>query len=118
MAVWKRRMSPKARAVFDAFERVVASCGTYHLSPAKTRITVLAEVRFAGVSAPAANGLTVSFALPKPVKSARLTRVKEEIPGWWSHHLVVRDPSEFDAELIGWIRQSYRLMGLRERLKG
>jgi predicted DNA-binding protein (MmcQ/YjbR family) len=42
---------------------------------------------------------------------------EEIVPGWWMHRLHVADPAELDAEVQAWIRESYRLMGMRERLK-
>jgi hypothetical protein len=33
------------------------------------------------------------------------------------HTLHVTDPEQFDAEVRGWFLESYRLMGMRERLQ-
>lgn len=117
LAEWKRRMTPAARAIYDRFESLVAACGEYHVSPAKTRITFLARVRFCGITSIRGERVEVGFALPARLTSPRLGRIREEVPGWWSHHLVVTDPAQLDDQVAGWIRRSYRLMGMQERLK-
>jgi hypothetical protein len=118
MADWDARMTPHTRALFRRFLAMIARCGTYDLAPAKTRIAILARVRFAGVTALSREAITISFALPWRVRSRRFAGVAEVAPGWWAHRLRIADPAEFDAELRGWIRESYRLMGMQERLAG
>jgi hypothetical protein len=112
---WRRRMGPRGRALFDGFARLIGRCGRYDISPAKTRITFLARVRFAGVTAVSEAGMTCSFAMPYPLGSRRFVKVEEVAPGWWVHRLRVDDPRQFDAELQRWLRVSYRLMGMRGR---
>jgi hypothetical protein len=116
LADWKARMGPRARRLYDRFERMIAACGPYHVAPAKTRIAFMGHVRFAGITSLSETGMTCAFALPKPLASRRFARVKEEVPGWWIHQLRVTDPGELDDQLQGWLRESYRLMGMRERL--
>jgi hypothetical protein len=114
---WKKRMGPSARALYDRFEEMIAACGEYHVAPAKTRIAFLGHVRFAGITRLTESEMDCSFALPKPLRSQRFRKVEEIVPGWWVHRLRVASPAELDGEVQGWIRESYRLMGMRERLK-
>ena len=116
LAEWKGGMGPKARCLYDRFERMIAACGEYHVAPAKTRIAFMGRVRFAGITSLSENGMTCAFALPRPLASPRFVRVKEEVPGWWSHRLRVTEPSQLDEQVQRWLRESYRLMGMRERL--
>jgi hypothetical protein len=109
-------MTPTARAIFDRLESLVASCGEYHVSPAKTRITFLGRVRFCGVTSVRGDRVEISFAMPARLASPRL-RAREEVPGWWSHRLVVSHPTALDDQVARWIRRSYRLMGMQERLR-
>jgi len=122
LSEWKARMGPRARALYDRFEEMVAACGEYHVAPAKTRIAFLGRVRFAGITRLSEDGMTCSFALPSPVASARFRfrfiRVEEIVPGWWVHWLHVTEPSQLDARCQAWIRRSYRLMGQQQRLLG
>ncbi len=117
IADWKAKMGPRARAMYRRFERLVAACGPCHVAPAKTRIAFLGRVRFAGLSAVSERGVTVTFALPRPLKSARFSRVFEAVPGWWAHQLRVTDLAQLDAQLGRWLRRSYALMGMQERLR-
>lgn len=111
---WKLRMGPNARALYDRFEEMIGACGAYHIAPAKTRIAFLAQVRFAGITRLKESEMVCNFALPKPVRSRRFSKVEEIVPGWWRHRLHVADPAELDAEVQAWIRESYRLMGMRK----
>lgn len=110
-------MGPRARQLYDRFESLIANCGPYHVAPAKTRIAFLARVRFAGLTALSERGMTCGFALPRPLRSQRFTKVEEIVPGWWGHWLRITAPEQLDAQLQAWLRRSYRLMGLQERLR-
>jgi hypothetical protein len=113
---WKERMGPRARALYDRFEAMIAACGEYHVAPAKTRIAFLGRVRFAGITALSERGMRCAFALPAPLASPRFAKVEEVAPGWWVHRLRITDEAQLDDELQGWLRESYRLMGMRQRL--
>ena len=114
---WKARMGPKARLLYGRFEQMIAACGEYHLGPAKTRIAFLGRVRFANITSISEGGMTCSFALPQPLESVRFAKVSEVAPNWWVHRLRITDPGQLDDELQAWLRESYRLMGMQERLK-
>ena len=109
-------MGPRARALYDRFEEMIAACGEYHVAPAKTRIAFLGRVRFAGITQLTEDGMTCSFALPSPVASPRFVKVEEIVPGWWVHRLRITEPSQLDARCQAWLRRSYRLMGMQQRL--
>ncbi|RMF59723.1 MAG: hypothetical protein D6743_15910 [Calditrichaeota bacterium] len=114
---WLARMGPSARALFHRFQEMIAACGPYHLAPAKTRIAFLARVRFAGITSISEKGMTCSFALPRALDSPRFVKVEEVVPGWWSHRLRITEPDQLDEELQRWLCESYRLMGMQERLR-
>ncbi len=118
IAEWKARMGPRAAAMFRRFERMVAACGPYEIAPAKTRIAFMAQVRFANITRLSEEAMACSFALGEPVTSPRLVKVEEVVPGWWVHHLRITDIGQLDDEVQAWLRESYRQMGMRERLKG
>ena len=116
LADWQRKMGPRARALYERFEQLIARCGEYHVSPAKSRIAFLARVRFASITALSEAGMSCSFALPGPVESARFAKVEEVVPGWWVHRLRVREPTDLDKQVQSWLAKSYRLMGMQKRL--
>ena len=113
---WKARMGPRAAALFARFEEMIAVCGEYFVAPAKTRIAFLGRVRFAGITSLSEQGMTCAFALPRPLRSARFVKVEEIVPGWWVHRLRITSPDQLDAQVQAWLRKSYRLMGMQERL--
>ncbi len=117
LADWTARMGPRARTIYRRFERMIAACGPYHVAPAKTRVAFLARVRFAGVTAVSERGITVTFALPRPVRCARFARVFEVVPSWWAHQLRITEVKQLDTQLQRWLRRSYALMGMQERLR-
>ena len=112
---WKARMGPQARALYDRFEEMIAACGEYHVAPAKTRIAFLAVIRFASITRLSDDQMVCTFALPAPLKSQRFTKVEEVVPGWWVHRLTITDVKQLDNQVQGWIRKSYRWMGMRQR---
>lgn len=116
LATWKAEMGPNAAALYTRFEAMIAKCGEYSVAPAKTRIAFLGRVRFAGITSLSENGMTCNFSMPRPLKSARFVKVEEVVPGWWVHRLRISSPNELDAQVQAWLRQSYRLMGMQERL--
>lgn len=113
---WLARMGPRARLLYDRFETLIANCGEYHISPAKTRITFMGRVRFAGITSLSEDAMVCNFAMPAALSSPRFARVEEVVPGWWSHRLRITDPAELDEQVQRWLRRSYRLMGMQERL--
>lgn len=44
-------------------------------------------------------------------------KVDEVIPNWFVHWLHISDVAEIDDDLQAWLRESYRLMGMQERLR-
>lgn len=117
LADWKSRMGPRARELYDRFEQMIAACGEYHVAPAKTRIAFLGRVRFAGITSLSERGMTCAFALPYRLDSARFAKIEEVGRGWWAHRLRITDVTQLDGQVQTWLRESYRLMGMQERLK-
>jgi hypothetical protein len=113
---WLAQFGPRGRRLYDRFVTLIANCGEYHVSPAKTRITFLARVRFAAITRVSEDSMTCGFALPFPVRSRRFTSVDEVVPGWWQHRLEITDPRQLDRQVQAWLRQSYQLMGMQGRL--
>ena len=73
-ADWKARMAPNARAIYDRFEALIASCGEYHVSPAKTRIAFMGRIRFAGITKIGEDGVMCNFALGRRYRRSVFTR--------------------------------------------
>ncbi len=108
---------PHARALFEKFEAMIAQCGPYEVSPAKTRVAFMERVRFGGVSAISAKGMTIGFALPYSLDNPRIKRIQQPVPTWFVHFLRITSLDQLDDELQEWFTESYRLMGMQERLR-
>jgi hypothetical protein len=115
---WKARMGPRAARLYERFVQLITACGEFHVAPAKTRIAFLGRVRFAGITSLSEQAMTCSFSLPYPVDSHRFAKVEEVVPGWWVHRMRITEPDQLDAQVQTWVRESYRLMGMQERLSG
>ena len=109
-------MGPSGKALYHRLEALVRACGEVDVAPARTRIAFLGQVRFATVTRLSDQEMLCTFALPRALDSPRVARVEEAVPGWFVHTLVITAPHQLDDELQAWIRESYRLMGMRERL--
>ncbi len=46
----------------------------------------------------------------------RIDQVEEVVSGWYVHWVKVVDATQLDGEAQKWIEESYRLMGMQERL--
>jgi hypothetical protein len=108
-------MGPRARALYDRFEQLIAACGEYRVAPAKTRIAFMGRVRFAGITSLSEKGMTCAFTLERPLRSPRFQSVQEVAPGWWVHRLRITEPEQLDGQVARWIRSSYRLYGMEGR---
>ncbi len=114
---WLDHLGPRGLALYNRFEQMIAACGEYHVAPAKTRIAFLGRVRFATITKISERGMTWSFALPHALESDRIERIEEVVAGWYVHWVNVVDSTQLDAQTEKWIEESYRLIGMQERLK-
>ncbi len=92
----------------------------------KTQITFTGRYGFAFVSfLPARKAalrppvwLTLTFGLGYAVTSPRIDAVSEAYPGRFTHHMLIGDPSEIDAQVKDWLRQAYQFSASKTRKKG
>lgn len=50
--------------------------------------------------------LVVTVGLARKLDSPRVAAAVEPYPGRWTHHIVVSDPAEIDAELMDWVGEA------------
>lgn len=110
-----RGKSLRVTALYRKFAALVRKCGPVTLSPNKTRIAFMARMRFAGCNI-GKDTLRIGFLLSRRVRNARIPRVEFIPPRYYLHRLSVRAPGELNGELLGWLRDSYR-MGQQKHLK-
>ena len=49
----------------------------------------------------------MTFGLDHRLASPRIALAVEPYPNRWTHHLIVTDEAQIDAELMGWLRAAY-----------
>lgn len=100
---------PRAHELFQRFVDLIRKCGPVTTAPAKTRIAFMVRVRFAGVSTISERGMTIGFALRRPLKHTRIQKVVMFNPRWYGHYVRIKSPEELDGELLGWLCEAYKV---------
>jgi hypothetical protein len=114
------RSTPDARAAFDAFVTLVERCGPIEVIGQKTRIVIMARVRFAGAVV-LRDRVRLNIALTRVVEAPWVERIDTYLKGrWQAHHFVVRSPAELAAisELPALVCEGYRDLGMQGSLRG
>jgi Domain of unknown function (DUF5655) len=94
----------------ELFERFVAAVpGPVIVNATKSRITLQARMRFAGIDRPRKRYLLANFVLTRPIESTRFTRVEHIPPYYYVHRLRLHGPEDIDAELEEWLAEAYQV---------
>lgn len=110
------RSLPNVRACFDRFVELLERCGPIEVIPQKTRIAIMADVRFAGGQV-RRDRFLATFALGRRVDHPLLVGHEDYGPRWIVHRLALHDPAQLDdAALAELVCESYRDLGLRGSL--
>jgi hypothetical protein len=100
----------RPRQVQDLYRRfveLIAACGPYEISVAKTAITFKGSRRgFAGAK-PRAASLDGYFDLQRQVEDPRILSSSPYTKRLFVHQFRVAEPSQLDAQFAGWIREAY-----------
>jgi Domain of unknown function (DUF5655) len=99
-------------ALRETFERLVAAAresGPVTVNVTKSRATLQARMRFAGVERPRKAHLVAHLVLTRPLESPRFTRVEPLAPYYHVHRLRLRAPADVDAELSAWLAEAYQV---------
>jgi hypothetical protein len=100
---------PELRSLFDAFVAAARENGAVIVNATKSRVTLQARMRFAGVERPRKDHLVAHLVLTTPIRSARFTRVEYLAPYYYVHRLRLRGPEDIDDELKHWLAQAYQI---------
>jgi hypothetical protein len=60
---------------------------------------------------PRRGGILVNIVLDRQLESDRVHRVERVSAKRWHNEVILKDPSEIDAEMLAWIREGYALTG-------
>lgn len=102
---------PSAMPLYEAFRaELLARWPGVKIKMSKTQISFADGVGFAFVSHPprkAPGAVLISLGLRGPLHSPRVFAQTEPYPGRWTVHILVRDRSELDEELMGWLEEAH-----------
>ena len=96
----------------ETFERLVAAAeesGPVTVNATKSRATLQARMRFAGVERPRKAHLLAHLVLTRPLQSPRFTKVEHLAPYYHVHWLRLRAPADVDADVTGWLAEAYQV---------
>jgi hypothetical protein len=112
------RTTPAAREAFAAFVALVERCGPVVVVAQKTRIVLMVEVRFAGVSRIRRDSIRLTFALSRRVDLPWIAETAHYSSRWIAHGFDARSPVDLDhPELPELLCESYRDLGERGSLR-
>ncbi len=112
------RSTPLARAAFDGFVTLVRRCGKVEVIGQKTRIVIMARVRFAGATV-LRDRVRLNIALTRRIDAPWVERIDTYMGGrWQAHHFIVRSPTELEgiSELPELVCEGYRDLGMQGSL--
>jgi hypothetical protein len=101
--------------LFEVVRQTVEAMGPVTLVPYRDRVAFMVRVRFAGVK-PANNWLDVDFWLTHRIESPRFRRIETLSPYTHIHTVRLKNASDVDSELAGWLREAYAV-GRQEHLQ-
>jgi hypothetical protein len=103
------------RDLFERFRAMVHAVGPVTEVAYRDRVAFMDRVRFAGAT-PHAGWLEIGFWLTRRDESPRFHRVETLGPMAHIHRLRIREPDELDAQVAGWIAESFAV-GRQDHLR-
>jgi hypothetical protein len=103
-----RGRTPEALAIYRGLVKLARRCGRFVILPEKTRIAFQVRMSFAAVSF-RRDGLNGHVVLARRLENPRFTRIETISPRNHVHNFQLRSVGELDAELLGWLREAYRV---------
>ena len=100
--------SPAVRQIYDRILRAAATFGPVAEDPKKTSIHLNRKTAFAGV-ATRKDTLLLTLKAEHDIRSPRVSNHEQASAHRWHLEVRLADPSEVDAELIGWLREAYEI---------
>lgn len=98
------------RALYDQLLSTLGEIGPVSQEAKKTSIHIVNHSALAGVRV-RKEYLLLNFKSDRKLKSKRLLKSEQLSSRRFHHELKLGSPSEFDAELKGWLQEAYDLSG-------
>lgn len=107
---------PESLEICRRIEQVVTTIGEVSVNVTKSQVAFRRRRGFAWVWRPGqyVNNpvpAVLSIALPREVKSDRFKSVVHPSAKVWMHHIEIRDVSQIDDEIRGWLGEAYAHAG-------
>jgi hypothetical protein len=102
--------------LFQAFAKLVRSCGQVRIIPEKTRIAFQVRMSFAAVSL-RRDRIVGHVVLARRLENRRFTKVEYFSPRNHVHSFCFHSTEEMDSEVLAWLREAY-LVGQQQHLRG
>jgi hypothetical protein len=108
---------PSALQVFNTVRAEAERLGPVEVRVTRSQVAFRRRRGFAYVWLPGrwlrnpSSEVVLSLALDHRIPSGRFKRVVRPSPRTWMHHLEVRDVSDVDDEVSGWLADAYRGAG-------
>ena len=100
--------SPVARALYEELLRVIAPFGAFEIEMKKSSIHLVRSSTFAEVH-PRKQYLLITIKAAAPIPSGRIVKTEEVSTNRWQLDVKVSIAGDFDAELVGWLREAYEI---------
>jgi hypothetical protein len=100
--------SPVARALYEELLRAIAPFGAFEIEVKKSSIHLVRSSAFAGVH-PRKQYLLITIEAAAPIPSGRIIITEQVSTNRWHLDVKVSIAGDFDAELLGWLREAYEI---------
>lgn len=107
----------ESRRIFDTLHSAVDELGSVEVRITKSQVAFRRRIGFAWAWIPGMYltgriaPLVLSVSLRRCDDSSRWKEVVEPYPGRFMHHIELRDPSEIDDEVRGWLAEAWEIAG-------
>jgi hypothetical protein len=98
--------SPAFREVYDAIAAHLNTLGEFHEDAVEVGVFLKRERKLAEVR-PRSRDVLLYLFLPQPVETARIRPMWDTGGPRVGHRVTLREPSEVDEELCGWLTAAY-----------
>jgi hypothetical protein len=99
---------PALAASYRAILKAARRFGSVMEDPKKTSIHLVKNNAFAGI-ATRKEALILTLKSSSDIRDKRIARREQASANRWHVEVRVADPSDVDAQLVGWLRDSYTL---------
>jgi hypothetical protein len=104
------KSEPNVRATYEALLNAGRKFGAVRVEEKKTSIHFAAKTAFAGVH-PQKAALVLTVRSSTAIASPRVRKAEQVSANRWHNDLKLTSPREVNRELVGWLREAYRLSG-------